>query len=115
ANHTSHLDMGVIKVVLGEQGERLTALAARDYFFDTDLKRLYFENFSNLIPMEREGSFKESLLLASEALKQGYNLLIFPEGTRSADGKMADFKPTLGYLALQQNVDILPIWIGGAY
>ncbi|MFN7134358.1 MAG: 1-acyl-sn-glycerol-3-phosphate acyltransferase, partial [Myxococcales bacterium] len=115
ANHTSHLDMGLIKVVLGEQGERLTALAARDYFFDTQAKRLYFENFSNLIPMEREGSLKESLMLATEALKQGFNLLIFPEGTRSADGKLHDFKPTLGYLALQQGVDILPIWIGGAY
>src|SRR5947208_8001272 len=35
ANHASHLDMGLVKVVLGDQGERLTALAARDYFFDT--------------------------------------------------------------------------------
>jgi hypothetical protein len=34
ANHASHLDMGLVKVVLGDQGERLTALAARDYFFE---------------------------------------------------------------------------------
>ena len=53
ANHASHLDMGLVKVALGEQGERLAALAARDYFFDTPLKRAYFENFTNLIPMDR--------------------------------------------------------------
>ena len=35
ANHASHLDMGLVKVALGEQGESLVALAARDYFFDT--------------------------------------------------------------------------------
>src|SRR6185436_4802546 len=42
ANHASHLDMGLVKVVLGDQGERLAALAARDYFFDTVWKRAYF-------------------------------------------------------------------------
>jgi long-chain acyl-CoA synthetase len=115
ANHTSHLDMGLIKVVLGDQGERLTALAARDYFFDTPLKRAYFENFTNLIPMDRHGSLRESLRLAGEALKQGYNLLIFPEGTRSPTGELLDFKPTIGYLALTYGVDVLPLYLRGTY
>ncbi len=115
ANHTSHLDMGLIKVVLGDQGERLTALAARDYFFDTPLKRAYFENFTNLIPMDREGSLRESLKLAGEALNQGYNLLIFPEGTRSQSGDLLEFKPTLGYLALTYGADILPMYLDGTY
>ncbi len=115
ANHTSHLDMGLIKVVLGDQGERLTALAARDYFFDTPLKRAYFENFTNLIPMDREGSLRESLKLAGEALNQGYNLLIFPEGTRSLSGDLLEFKPTLGYLALTYGADVLPMYLDGTY
>jgi long-chain acyl-CoA synthetase len=115
ANHTSHLDMGLVKVVLGDQGERLTTLAARDYFFDTPLKRAYFENFTNLIPMDRHGSLRESLRLAGEALHQGYNLLIFPEGTRSADGELAEFKSTLGYLAITYKVDVLPLYLKGAY
>jgi long-chain acyl-CoA synthetase len=115
ANHTSHLDMGLIKVVLGEQGDRLTALAARDYFFDTPLKRAYFENFTNLIPMERHGSLRESLRMAGEALNQGYNLLIFPEGTRSPEGQLLEFKPTLGYLALTYKVDVLPLYLKGTY
>jgi long-chain acyl-CoA synthetase len=115
ANHASHLDMGLVKVVLGEQGERLVALAARDYFFDSAIKRAYFENFTNLIPMERQGSLRESLRMAGESLHQGYNLLIFPEGTRSPTGELAEFKPTLGYLALSYGVDILPLYLKGTY
>jgi long-chain acyl-CoA synthetase len=115
ANHASHLDMGLVKVALGEEGRRLSALAARDYFFDTRVKRAYFENFTNLIPMEREGALKASLKAAAEALRRGYHLLIFPEGTRSRDGQMRAFYPTAGYLAMQCNVDILPVHLAGTF
>ena len=115
ANHASHLDMGLVKVALGDQGERLAALAARDYFFDTPLKRAYFENFTNLIPMERSGSVRRSLRAAVEALRAGLNLLIFPEGTRSRDGTLAEFKPTAGYLALHCGVDTLPVYLHGTH
>jgi long-chain acyl-CoA synthetase len=115
ANHASHLDTGLIKVELGAQGDRMVTLGARDYFFDTAIKRTYFENFTNVIPMSRSGSLRESLRLAGEALNQGYNLLIYPEGTRSTTGDIAEFKPTLGYLALTFNVDILPVYLKGTY
>jgi len=115
ANHSSHLDMGLVKFALGEQGERMASLAARDYFFDTPLKRAWFENFTKLIPMDRHGSLRESLRLAGDAIRQGHHLLIFPEGTRSPDGQMREFYPTLGYLALTYGVDILPIHIQGAF
>ncbi len=115
ANHASHLDMGLVKIAMGEQGERLVALAARDYFFDTPWKRAYFENFTNLIPMDRTGSLRESLRLAGESLTQGFNLLIFPEGTRSPDGELQEFKPTTGFLALTSGVDVLPVYLKGTY
>ncbi len=115
SNHASHLDMGLVKMAMGEQGERLVALAARDYFFNTPLKRAYFENFTNLIPMDRAGSLRESLRLAGESLTQGYNLLIFPEGTRSPNGALQEFKPTTGYLALSYNVDVLPVYLKGTH
>jgi long-chain acyl-CoA synthetase len=115
ANHASHLDMGLIKVVLGDQGERLAALAARDYFFDTAWKRAYFENFTNLIPIERHGSLRESLKMAGDALNQGLNLLIFPEGTRTTTGELQEFKATLGFLALTYGVDVLPLYLDGTY
>ena len=115
ANHASHLDMGLVKVAMGEEGGRLAALAARDYFFDTPLKRAYFENFTNLIPMEREGSLKASLQAAAEALRRGHHLLIFPEGTRSRDGELHPFHSTAGYLALHCGVDVLPVHLGGTF
>ena len=115
ANHASHLDMGLVKMALAEAGQDLVALAAADYFFDTKYKRAYMENFTNLVPMERTGSLRQSLRHARSYLDRGYNALIFPEGTRSMSGQMADFKPVVGYLALAARVGILPIYLEGTY
>ncbi|HET9621210.1 MAG TPA: AMP-binding protein, partial [Kofleriaceae bacterium] len=115
ANHASHLDTGLIKYALGEQGEALVALAAKDYFFEDPVRRMYFENFTNLVPMERHGSLRESLRLAGEVIRDGYILLIFPEGTRSESGVMTDFKPSLGYLAMTNKCGILPMYLSGTH
>ncbi|HEX4456445.1 MAG TPA: AMP-binding protein, partial [Polyangia bacterium] len=115
ANHASHLDMGLVKHALGDWGSHLVALAAKDYFFEDPIKRAYFENFTNLVPMDRHGSLRESLRLASEVIKQGYILLIFPEGTRSTNGVMVDFKPSIGYLSLANKVDVLPMYLDGTF
>jgi long-chain acyl-CoA synthetase len=111
ANHASHLDTGLVKYALGEQGEALVALGAKDYFFDDPIRRMYFENFTNVVPMERHGSLRESLRLAGDVIRDGYILLIFPEGTRSDTGIMADFKPSLGYLAMTNKCGILPMYL----
>jgi long-chain acyl-CoA synthetase len=115
ANHCSHLDMGLTKMALGEAGTDLVALAAADYFFDTKYKRAVMENFTNLVPMERTGSLRQSLRHARSFLDRGYNALIFPEGTRSVTGIMADYKPVIGYLALHARVGILPMYLQGTY
>ncbi|HET9479681.1 MAG TPA: 1-acyl-sn-glycerol-3-phosphate acyltransferase, partial [Pyrinomonadaceae bacterium] len=115
ANHCSHLDMGLTKMALGDYGKDMVALAAADYFFDTKYKRAVMENFTNLVPMERTGSLRQSLRHARSFLDQGYNALIFPEGTRSMTGVMADFKPVVGYLALHARVGILPMYLDGTY
>jgi long-chain acyl-CoA synthetase len=115
ANHSSHLDMGVIKVALGEQGEGLASLAAADYFFSNRWRRAYFANFTNLVPMERLGSIRKSMDVAERVLRRGRNLVVFPEGTRSQTGRMAEFLPSLGYLALRAGTGILPAHIAGSY
>jgi long-chain acyl-CoA synthetase len=115
ANHQSHLDMGLVKMALDEAGKDLVALAAADYFFDTKYKRAYMENFTNLVPMERSGSLRQSLRHARSYLDRGYNALIFPEGTRSMSGEMADFKPVVGYLALAARIGVLPVYLEGTY
>ncbi len=115
ANHTSHLDTGLIRMALGEAGRDLVALAAADYFFDNKYKRAYMYNFTNTVPMERSGSLRKSLRHALSFLERGYNALIFPEGTRSLSGELADFKPVLGFLALTAQVGILPVYVYGTY
>ncbi len=115
ANHASHLDMGLAKMALGEAGRDMVALAAADYFFDNKYKRAYMDNFTNLVPIERSGSLRQSLRHARSFLDRGYNALIFPEGTRSMTGEMAEFKPVIGFLALTARVGILPLYLYGTY
>ncbi len=114
-NHTSHLDMGLAKLALGEQGRDMVALAAADYFFDNKYKRAYMDNFTNSVPIERSGSLRQSLRHARSFLDRGYNALVFPEGTRSLSGELADFKPVIGFLALSARVGILPMYLHGTY
>lgn len=115
ANHCSHLDMGLVKYALGDYAPHLSALAASDYFFDNKAKRTYFGQMTNLIPVERGGSLEVSLRAAEEALSDGRVVLVFPEGTRSKDGQLQDFKHGVGYLALQSGLPILPLYLRGTH
>ena len=115
ANHCSHLDMGLVKYALGDYGKGIRALAAADYFFGTPGRKTYFQHFTNLVPVERSGSLREALREANRALERGQKLLIFPEGTRSTDGKIHDFQSGLGYLVSTWDVDVLPLYLDGTY
>jgi long-chain acyl-CoA synthetase len=115
ANHCSHLDMGAIKVALGEAGKHLASMAAADYFFRNRYRRAYFKHFTNLVPMERSGSIRKSMDKTHQVLRQGRSMVVFPEGTRSVTGELVDFLPSLGYLALRAEVGILPAHIGGSF
>jgi len=114
-NHTSHLDTGLIKYALGEYGRDMVALAAADYFFDNKYKRAYMNNFTNVVPIERSGSLRQSLRHARSFLERGYTALIFPEGTRSMTGEITDFKSGFAYLALNTRTGILPAYLWGTY
>lgn len=115
-NHTSHLDTGLVKKALGQEvADQTVAVAAADYWFDTKYKRAYMNNFTTLVPIERTGSLRQSLRHVTRILNEGYNALIFPEGGRQESGQIAEFKPIIGYLALNQKIGILPIYIWGTY
>jgi long-chain acyl-CoA synthetase len=116
ANHASHLDMGLVKYALGRYGEDMVSLAAQDYFFEGNrFRKAYFENFTNLVPMTRSGSLRQALRQAGDLLERGKTVLLFPEGTRSPDGSIQEFKASLGHLALHHDKDILPVWLGGTH
>ncbi len=115
-NHTSHLDTGLVKRALGKDAaEQTVAVAAADYWFDTKYKRAYMNNFTTLVPIERTGSLRQSLRHVTQILHEGYNALIFPEGGRQESGQINEFKPIIGYLALNDKIGILPVYLWGTY
>jgi 1-acyl-sn-glycerol-3-phosphate acyltransferase len=52
---------------------------------------------------------------AAEQIKGGASVVIFPEGTRSTDGQIQDFRPGAFHLALKSGRDVVPITINGSY
>ncbi|MBC7886295.1 MAG: 1-acyl-sn-glycerol-3-phosphate acyltransferase [Ferruginibacter sp.] len=61
-----------------------------------------------------EQGVESSIDLVAGRIKQGYSVVIFPEGTRSADGNIKRFHKGAFYLAEKLNLDILPILIHGS-
>ncbi len=56
-----------------------------------------------------------SLQKIAQILKNGKKIVIFPEGTRSRDGKIQKFKNTFAAIAVSLNVPVVPVAINGAY
>jgi long-chain acyl-CoA synthetase len=67
----------------------------------------------NVFPLPRRRDFQRSFAHAGEALDRGMNVMVFPEGTRSATGKLAQFRPGIGLLAKQAMAPVLPVAING--
>ncbi|MGA8740201.1 MAG: AMP-binding protein [Terracidiphilus sp.] len=67
----------------------------------------------NVFPLPRRRDFQRSFAHAGEALDRGYNVLVFPEGTRSAAGQLAPFRPGIGLLVKQAHAPVLPVAILG--
>lgn len=112
-NHQSFLDGPIV-------GAGIKCSTLKDtFFYATEehvqhpvMKLLARRN--NVILMERR-NLKNSILKLSEVLKQGKNIVIFPEGSRSYDGEMVAFKKMFAILAKELNVPVVPVCIRGAY
>jgi long-chain acyl-CoA synthetase len=115
ANHSSHLDFSLVGYALGAIGDDLRVLAAKDYFFNTPARRFLAANFTSMMPFDRERAQLESLEDALAELARGRSVLMFPEGTRSADGEIHEFKSGAGFLALRSRCDVLPVLIRGTH
>lgn len=75
----------------------------------------YFANNGNIILVDVNKNLKNTLQAASKVLKTGKKLIIFPEGARTRDGELQDFKKTFAILAKELNVPIYPFVLKGAY
>lgn len=63
----------------------------------------------NFIPVERDGDIITPLKRAFSALKADKNILIFPEGTRSTDGNVHEFRSGVGILLRETNAKVIPV------
>jgi len=69
----------------------------------------------NLFPLPREAGFRRSFAYAGEAVDRGYNVLVFPEGRHTEDGKMNPFRAGIGLLAANLDIPVLPMRIDGLF
>jgi long-chain acyl-CoA synthetase len=76
-------------------------------------KYLLLTALYNVFPLPRQREFQPSFAHAGKALDSGFNVLVFPEGTRSAEGELARFRPGIGLLAKQSGALVLPMAIHG--
>jgi 1-acyl-sn-glycerol-3-phosphate acyltransferase len=117
ANHASHLDSIALMIASGQPFGRFAIMAAEDYFFGNKLRRFGFKYLLNLIPVDRlasPSSVHKTLSSCAEFLKPGNrNLILFPEGTRSASGDIDPFKPAAALFPLRLRLPMVPVFIGG--
>jgi len=67
----------------------------------------------NVFPLPRNRDFQASFAHAGKAMDRGYNVLVFPEGTRSAEGRLAPFRAGIGLLTRESGAPVLPVAIRG--
>lgn len=75
----------------------------------------FLANRNNIIVMDVNKDLKESIQKLAEVLKKGKNIIIFPEGTRTKNGRMGEFKKTFAILSKELNIPVVPVAINGAY
>lgn len=113
ANHQSYIDGLFVSMFLNNAFLRRTFYYAKRKHVKKGLLEWLARN-SNVIVVEVGRDVQLSLQMMAQAIRQGGNLLIFPEGTRSEDGQLGDFKGTFAALALELKVPVIPVAISGA-
>ena len=115
ANHASHFDTLVLWAALdAERRAMLRPVAAADYWGKTRLHRWVAEQVLGalLIARKREDRTDDPVASMLTVLDAGKAILIFPEGTRSLDGRIAPFKAGLFQLATQRpQVPLVPVYL----
>ena len=110
-NHVSNLDPPVVMPSIpGRFAVLLKAELMRIPILGTAMRMAMF------VPVERGGrrdAAQATVASASEALKAGLHILVYPEGTRSLDGRLSTFKKGPFFLAMQTGAPIIPVAISG--
>jgi 1-acyl-sn-glycerol-3-phosphate acyltransferase len=121
ANHQSHADTAAILGTLPRPiRERTAVAAALDVFGNgsaPSLKRRYLQLFTtagfHAFAFDRHGPPLRSLRIARQLLGNGWNLLLYPEGTRSRTGELGPFKAGVSVLARFSRRPLIPVHVEG--
>ena len=115
ANHQSFVD-GALVI-----GKLSKTQVYKTYFFAKIRNMLRggllrkFAERSNVIIMDINDNVRDSICKLAKALKDGNRIVIFPEGTRTKDGDIAEFKTTFAIIAKEMNIPVVPVCISGAF
>jgi 1-acyl-sn-glycerol-3-phosphate acyltransferase len=114
ANHSSHADTAVLLAALPPRAKPVFGAAA-DYWFDVPVRRFIATSLAGVLPVRRTGggSYDALLAAARPALKAGRTVVIYPEGTRSTDGSIGEFRSGALRLARECGVPIVPVALTG--
>ncbi len=113
-NHTSHLDVPVVGLCLGVKLLRRAIMPGKKELFAHPIMA-WFMRQGGVIPLNRNVADTRTLRTLLHALQAGRMVIMSPEGTRSPDGTVQQFKSGFVKLAHRTRALILPVGIRGAY
>lgn len=115
ANHSSHADTPAL-VAAFPSPYKPVVVAADDYWYHSPWRRRFLELAIGAVPVTRSGGGYEGLIDgAQQVLGTGSSLLVFPEGTRSLDGTLGEFRSGAARIAKEFDVPLLPVAIVGTH
>ena len=109
-NHQSFLD----PVLVGLPLKRPISYLARDSLFRVPVLGAFLRRV-HVMPINRESAGSSSIREAVARMRQGFLVGIFPEGTRSADGRLGELKPGFVALVRRAGVPVYPVGIAGSH
>ncbi|MBR9699015.1 1-acyl-sn-glycerol-3-phosphate acyltransferase [Candidatus Woesearchaeota archaeon] len=114
ANHASYLDHFVIGTKVVPHTNKVLHFLAKQEHFDSPHQWLWHK-YLRAIPLDRKAGGKTGLSKAVKHLKKGDLIMIYPEGTRTLDGKMNKAKTGVARLALAAHVPVIPMGITNTF
>jgi 1-acyl-sn-glycerol-3-phosphate acyltransferase len=116
ANHSSHMDTPLILNSLPKELRRRTLVAAAsDYFFSSRWRGFFVSLAIGAVPMDRRAVSKDTMNKVDRLLEENWCLIIYPEGSRTLDGRLYRGKTGIARLALSARTPIVPVGIAGTY
>lgn len=115
-NHTSFLDSVVLGLIDRKFSSQFIGFLAKEYFYTKSFSLINL--IIDVVPFDRsreEHALLKNLKYIELCKKRNKILLLFPEGTRSKDGKLQKFKNGAVWFAEQAGLDIIPAYIDGGY